>query len=106
MNNLILLILCFIAGILLRRFKRIPDNAPATLNSFIIHVSLPALTLLYIHQLKLSGDVLLVGLMGWLVFGLSVGCFWLIGRWLRLLRTTVGALMLMGGLGNTSFFGL
>lgn len=106
MNNLILLALCFIAGILLRRFRRMPDNAPATLNSFIIHVSLPALTLLYIHQLKLSGDVLLVGLMAWIVFGLSAGFFWLIGRWLKLPRATVGALMLTGGLGNTSFFGL
>jgi len=106
MNNLILLILCFIAGMLLRRFKRMPDNAPATLNSFIIHVSLPALTLLYIHQLKLSGDVLLTGLMAWLVFGLSVGFFWLMGRWLKLSRSTTGALMLTGGLGNTSFFGL
>ncbi|TNC99622.1 MAG: auxin efflux carrier family protein [Gallionellaceae bacterium] len=106
MNNLLLLILCFIAGMLLRRFKRMPDNAPATLNSFIIHVSLPALTLLYIHQLEFSGDVLLTGLMAWLVFGLSVGFFWLIGRWLNLSRATTGALMLVGGLGNTSFFGL
>ena len=106
MNNLILLILCFIAGILLRRARRMPDNAPATLNSFIIHVSLPALTLLYIHQLKLSGDVLLTGLMAWLVFGLSAGFFWLVGRWLKLPRATVGALILVGGLGNTSFFGL
>lgn len=106
MNNLLLLILCFIAGMLLRRFKRMPDNAPATLNSFIIHVSLPALTLLYIHQLQLSGDVLLTGLMAWLVFGLSAGFFWLIGRWLNLSRATTGALILVGGLGNTSFFGL
>jgi predicted permease len=106
MNNLILLILCFIAGMLLRRLKRMPDNAPATLNSFIIHVSLPALTLLYIHPLKLSNDVLLIGLMAWLVFGLSAGFFWLIGRWLKLPRATVGALILVGGLGNTSFFGL
>ncbi len=106
MNNLILLILCFIAGVLLRRFKRMPDNAPATLNSFIIHVSLPALTLLYIHQLKFSGDVLLTGLMAWLVFGLSAGFFWLIGCWLKLSRATTGALILVGGLGNTSFFGL
>jgi len=101
-NNIILLILCFIVGILLRRFRRMPDNASATLNSFIIHVSLPALTLLYIHQLKLSGDVLLVGLMAWLVFGLSAGFFWLVGRWLKLPRATVGALILVGGLGNTS----
>ena len=106
MNNLILLILCFIAGILLHRFKRMPQNASATLNSFIIHVSLPALTLLYIHNLKFTSDVLLVGLMAWLVFALSVGCFWLLGRWLNLPRATVGALMLTGGLGNTSFFGL
>ncbi|BBE50101.1 auxin efflux carrier [Ferriphaselus amnicola] len=83
-----------------------PDNAPATLNSFIIHVSLPALTLLYIHQLKLSGDVLLTGMMAWLEFGLSAGFFWLVGRWLNLPRATVGALILVGGLGNTSFFGL
>lgn len=106
MNNLLLLILCFVAGMLLRRFKRMPDNAPATLNSFIIHVSLPALTLLYIHQLELSGDVLLTGLMAWLVFGLSAGFFWLMGRWLNLSRATTGALILVGGLGNTSFFGL
>ena len=106
MNNLLLLILCFIAGMLLRRFRRMPDNAPATLNSFIIHVSLPALTLLYIHELHLSADVLLVAVMAWLVFGLSAGFFWLIGRWLQLPRATVGALILVGGLGNTSFFGL
>jgi len=106
MNNLILLILCFIAGMVLRRFRRMPDNAPATLNSFIIHVSLPALTLIYIHQLKLSGDILLTGMMAWLVFGLSAGFFYLVGRWLSLPRATVGALILVGGLGNTSFFGL
>lgn len=106
MNNLVLLILCFIVGMLLRHFKRMPENAPAALNGFIIHVSLPALALLYIHDLKISGDVLLVGLMAWLVLALSMFFFWLIGRWLKLARPTVGALMLTGGLGNTSFFGL
>ncbi|MDD2720238.1 MAG: AEC family transporter [Gallionella sp.] len=106
MNNLLLLILCFVAGVLLRRFRRMPDNAPATLNSFIIHVSLPALTLLYIHQLKLSGDVLLTGAMAWLVFGLSFVIFRWLGRRLALPRATTGALIVVGGLGNTSFFGL
>jgi len=106
MNNLILLIICFIAGIILRQLKRMPDNAPATLNSFIIHVSLPALSLLYIHTLKLSGDIALVALMAWLVFALSAAVFYLLGSWLKLSRGTTGALMLTGGLGNTSFFGL
>ncbi len=106
MNNLLLLILCFIAGMLLRRFGRMPDNAPATLNSFIIHISLPALTLLYIHSLRLSGDVWLTGLMAWLLFGLSAAFFTTLGKWLAWPRQTIGALILVGGLGNTSFFGL
>jgi predicted permease len=93
MNNIILLILCFVAGILLRRARLMPDNAPATLNSFIIHISVPALALLYIHELKFSGDTLLVVAMAWLYFGLAAGFFWLAGRYLKLSRSTVGALM-------------
>lgn len=106
MNNLILLATCFIAGMLLRCAGRMPESAPAALNSFIIHVSLPALTLLYIHDLKLSGDVGFLAAMAWLQFGLAAGFFWALGKWLDLPRSTVGALMLTGGLGNTSFFGL
>ncbi len=106
MNNLILLIICFIAGMLLHRSRRMPENTPAVLNGFIIHVSLPALTLLYIHDLKFTADIGLMAAMAWLLFGLSAGFFWLAGRWLNLSRGTVGALMLTGGLGNTSFFGL
>ncbi|MDD5328663.1 MAG: AEC family transporter [Sulfuricella sp.] len=105
MTNLILLFTCFILGMVLRRSRRLPDNAPAAFNSFIIHVSLPALTLLYVHDLKLSGDVFLIGAMAWLQFGLGAGFFWVVGRWLKLPRPTVGALMLTGGMGNTSFFG-
>jgi predicted permease len=106
MNNIILLILCFVAGILLRRARLMPDNAPATLNSFIIHISVPALVLLYIHELKLSGDIVLVVAMAWLCFGLAAGFFWLVGRYLKFSRGTVGALILTGGMGNTAFFGL
>jgi predicted permease len=106
MANLILLAACFIIGMLLRRSGRMPEHAPATLNSFIIHVSLPALTLLYIHDLKLSGDVGFVAAMAWLHFALAAGFFWGMGKWLKLPRPTVGALMLTGGLGNTSFLGL
>ena len=102
---LVLVFLCA-GGLLLRRARRMPDNAPAALNSFIIHVSLPALTLLYVHDLKIGGDVALMALMAWISFLLAAGFFWLAGRWLKLPRATVGALMLTGGLGNTSFFGL
>ena len=106
MNNLILLILCFFAGMLLHRYKRMPVNTPAVLNSFIIHVSLPALTLLYVHELKLTGDVGLMAAMGWLLFAMSAGFFHMLGRWMNWPRRTVGALILTGGLSNTSYVGL
>lgn len=106
MNNLILLLLCFIAGMLLHRFRRLPENAHVALNGFIIHVSLPALTLLYIHSLKINADVVLMAAMAWIYFVLAAGFFWLAGRWLNWPRSTTGAMMMMGGLGNTSFFGL
>lgn len=106
MNNLILLALCFIAGMLLHRYKRMPESTPAVLNSFIIHVSLPALTLLYVHDLKLTGDVGFMAAMGWLLFAMSAGCFHLLGRWMNWPRRTVGALILTGGLSNTSYVGL
>ena len=106
MNNLILLILCFIAGVLLHRYKRMPVNTPAVLNSFIIHVSLPSLTLLYVHELKLGGDVGLMAAMAWILFALSAGFFRVLGRWMNWPRPTVGALILTGGLSNTSYVGL
>ena len=49
MSNIILLFLCMLIGISLRRYGRVPDNAHAAINGFIINVSLPALTLLEIH---------------------------------------------------------
>lgn len=105
-NNLILLVICFVIGIALRRSGRLPEQAPATLNSFIIYVSLPALALLHVHDLTLSGDMALVAGMAWLHLTLAVAFFWAVGKWLKLPRATVGALILMGGLGNTSFLGL
>jgi len=106
MTNLILFIFCFFVGVLLHHSKRMPINTPAVLNSFIIHVSLPALTLLYVHDLKISSNVGLMAGMAWIFFILASGFFWLVGRWLNLPRSTIGALILTGGLGNTSYLGL
>jgi len=105
-NNLLLFIFCFVVGVALHHSKRMPVNTPAVLNTFIIHVSLPALTLLYVHDLKISGNIGLMAGMAWINFSLAAGFFWLVGRWLKLPRPTVGALMLTGGLGNTSYLGL
>lgn len=108
MSNLLLLILCFAAGVLMRRTQRMPESAPATINSFIVHVSFPALTLLYVHDsdFQFGKDIILIAIMPWIYFVLAAAFFWYVGRRLQWSRGTVGALILTGGLGNTSFFGL
>jgi predicted permease len=106
MGNLILLFVCLAAGMLLGRSGRVPENAHAAINGFIIHVSLPALTLLQIHGIRLEPDLLYSVTMPWLLFGAGAAFFWAVARALGLSPATTGALMLSGGLANTSFVGL
>jgi len=106
MDNYLLLGACFLLGIALRRSGRLPDNAATALNGFVVHISLPALTLTYVHGLHLDASLILPALMAWVMFGLGCGFFWLAGRLLGFSRATTGGLMLTGGLANTSFIGL
>lgn len=106
MANIILLAVCLLAGIGLRKTGRFPSTTPAALNGFIIHISLPALAILHIHNLNLDRSLILTAAMAWLLFGLAWPLFHFFGKLLKLPRRTVGALILVGGLGNTSFVGL
>lgn len=105
MSNLILLILCFLFGVVLRRAGRLPPETPLVLNRFILNISMPALVLLHVHTMPLGSEIGVVMAVGWLSFLLAAGFFILLSRWLKLPRATTGALILMAGLGNTSFFG-
>jgi predicted permease len=102
MHNVILLILCLAIGVALRWFGRVPDNAHTTLNTFIIYVAFPALILVQVHGLHLDQALLFSVLMPWLMFVIGAALFWAITRCLNQPPTTTGALMLTGGLGNTS----
>ena len=106
MNNYVLLGACLLLGLFLRRSGRLPDNAAASLNGFVVHISLPALTLTYVHGLKLDTSLILPALMAWVMFGVGCGFFWLAARAFGFSRATTGGLMLTGGLANTSFIGL
>ncbi len=106
MANIILLVVCLLAGMILRRTGRFPDSTPAVLNGFVIHLSLPAAALLFIHSLQLNSAMIFTPLMAWLLFGAAWLFFHLAGRLFSLPQRTVGALVLVGGLGNTSFVGL
>ena len=106
MNNFILLVACFLIGMLLRRSGRLPANAHAALNGFVIHISLPALTLLYVHSIRVDAALVFPIAMAWIMFGVGFLVFRVLGRLLTLPRETIGALTLTGSLANTSFIGL
>jgi malate permease and related proteins len=106
MTNVALLFVCLLLGMGLRAAKKAPENAHLALNAFIIHISLPALIISQIHNVKLHTSLLYSIAMPWLMFALGVWFFWALSARLKFSRETTGALMLAGGLANTSFVGL
>ena len=106
MSNLLLLVTCLAIGIALRRWNRAPADAHRSLNAFLIHVALPAVTLRTLHDFRFEAEHLGPVLMPWILFAIGAGVFWSVGRWLKLSRASTGSLTLVGGLGNTSFVGL
>jgi predicted permease len=106
MHNIILLFACLLIGMALRVARKVPDNTHLALNAFIIHISLPSLIIIQIHRAALQPELLLSIAMPWIMFSLGVCFFWMLSARLHFSRETTGALMLSGGLANTSFVGL
>lgn len=109
MTKIGLVLFCILLGVLLKRLRVFPENAAHVLNRFVIYVSLPALTLFYIHALELKSlegiSIFYPIAMPWLLFGVAVFFFAALGKMFRWDRQTIGALTLTAGLGNTSFVG-
>jgi len=105
MENVVLLIGCLVAGFLLKRIPGFPAEAHKGLNAFIIYLSLPALTLLYIPKLTFGWELAYPIGMSWIVFVLGWVFFDRVGTWLGFDRASIGCMVLCCGLGNTSFVG-
>ena len=106
MSNFLMLLTCLAAGVALRHWRKVGENAHQPLNAFIVHVALPAVTLRTLHDFRFEPGQLVPILMPWLLFAVGALLFWAIGRAMSLSRAQIGALTLVGGLGNTSFVGL
>jgi len=68
MGNIVLLFVCLAIGMALRKSGRAPADAHVALNMFIIHVSLPAVTLLQVHKIVLQPALAYSIAMPWLLF--------------------------------------
>ncbi len=106
MNAMVMLLACLAAGIVLQRAGKLPDNAPAALNAYVINVALPALALTHLHATALTLDLLASAAGAWLMLGAAALFIGLVARRMNLGAAATGALILTGGLANTSFVGL
>jgi malate permease and related proteins len=106
MGNFILLLFCFGLGIGLRQIGRLPDSTSVVLNAFIINIGLPAMALVYLHDLYLTKELIYSALAPWVMFVIGICVLWLACRSMDLPRHTTGCVILVGGLANTSFIGI
>jgi hypothetical protein len=105
MANIVLIIICFFTGILLQRVKSFPKDAYKAFNFIIINLSLPALALLYIPQIKIDSQIVFPIASMWIVFGFAIIVFIILGKIFHWDKATVGALIMTAGLCNSSFVG-
>lgn len=105
MSNFVLIAICFLSGILLRKFQVVPKGSHVGINAWIIYVALPAAALYYLPTIHWSGAVLLpllAPLLCW--FGAWIFSR-LLAKKLLLDKRSQAAFFIVCGLGNTSFVG-
>jgi len=106
MSNILLVIVSLLIGIALQRVKDFPENAPKTLNGYLIYIVLPAIALLYIPRIAIGTELILPVLVAWIGFFMSWAVFSRIGKIKKWDSGTTGCIIITAGLANTSFIGI
>jgi malate permease and related proteins len=106
MHQIVLIFICLAIGVVLRWSRRLPDTASKTLGGWVINIALPASALRSVHHLTLNADWWLATATPWIGACLAVVLLVPLCRALGWSRQRAGALVLVGGWGNTSFVGL
>lgn len=105
MSNFVLITVCFLAGMLLRKSGVLVKGSHQGINVWIIYVALPAATLKYLPGISWSTDLiipLLTPLICWFGAWLLAE---LVSKHFQFDRKTKAAFWIVTGLGNTSFIG-
>lgn len=105
MSALLLLFACLVLGIVVARWAKPPVGMVPAINWWVINAALPALVLDLIPQVKFQAQLWFPVAAMFVVFGGAWMLFGLLGPRLGWLRGRIGALILVCGLGNTSFMG-
>lgn len=96
----------FLAGTVLRAVAGPRDRVVALLDRYVLRVALPALILSKMSRASFGGDTVVPIVIAWVCISVSAVVIMLVGRVAGWGNETIGALLLVGVLGNTSFLGL
>lgn len=105
MSALLLLFICLVLGALVARFARPPAGIVQGLNWWVLNIALPALVLVMIPRVHFDRHIWFLVATMWITFFGAWLVFASVGRVLHWPRGRIGALVLVCGLGNTSFMG-
>ncbi|MCO4794679.1 MAG: AEC family transporter [Bacteriovoracaceae bacterium] len=92
-------------GIILRRVKEFPDSTSVVLNKMVIWVALPAVIFKQIPKLTFDSSILIPMITPWMIILVTSLIVYTCGKIFKIERKTLGALLLLIPLGNTSFLG-
>ena len=106
MTAYLLVVSCFVAGILLQTNGVLRDRLTATLNNFAIYIALPAIILAKVPQLNLAPSAIFVVISAWMSMALSCLIIVPLGRKLGWEREVIIVCVVLTGLGNTAFLGM
>nr|WP_321467625.1 AEC family transporter [uncultured Desulfobulbus sp.] len=106
MENFVLILIFVGLGGLFRRIKAFPEQTAQVLNMFALYVALPAVILLKVPQLQFTSAMGIPVAVAWLMLVVSAALVYVIGKKLHWSRETIGVLLLVVPMGNTSFMGV
>ena len=106
MENFILIAIFVGLGALFRKLKAFPDQTAQVLNMFALYVALPAVILLKVPMLNFSGEMIVPAIIPWVMLALSGTLVLIAGKRFSWSRETIGVLLLVVPIGNTSFMGV
>lgn len=106
MGTFIFILFLMLLGYTLKRIKILPEQTSQVLNMFIIYISLPAIIINEVPKITFSSEILIPVFIAWSTTILGAISILILSKIFQWNRNTIGALLLVAVLGNTSFIGI
>lgn len=103
--NFSIIFISIIAGVLIRKYKMLPNDAHKAVNFWVISVALPAISLRYIPKMTWNPDVLFLLSITLIIFVAAFILITLFSKFKPLDLKTKACLLLTIGFSNLSFLG-